>query len=63
MKPAPEPLFPDDITDATAAALCDFLYTLAADCEARYSGQLRRHHDRRQTLIDPQRPWITKPPD
>ena len=62
MKPAPEPLFPDGISEVTAAVLCQFLYALAADCEARYGSQLRSYHAERQTLIDPERPWITKPP-
>lgn len=53
MKPVPEPVVPHDISDATAAALFDFLYALAADCEARYSSQLRRHYARDPTRIDP----------
>lgn len=58
MNDADPPLFPDAITDETAAALCDFLYDLAAACESRYLDKLRRHRRSLQRdLFDPEQPW------
>ncbi len=63
MKPDLDPLFPNSISDKTAALLSEFLNSLAAQCDARYFVQLHRYYARKQTVFDPDHPWITKPPD
>ena len=50
-------LFPDDLSDETAAALSDFLYALAFACESRYLCKLLRFSDRRSEPRDPDQPW------
>ncbi len=53
-------LFPDAISDEAAAALCDFLYDLAAAWESRYLENLRRRRRVLQLdLFDPEQPWRT----
>ena len=42
MTPDIQALFPEEISDHTAAVLSEFLYALAGECEARYASQLRR---------------------
>ena len=57
-----ESLFPACLSDAAAAALCDFLHELAAAADMRYLAQLQRH--RRQQAPpphDPARPWRSRP--
>ncbi len=63
MKSELQPVFPDKISDKTAALLSEFLNSLAVECDARYFVQLRRYYARKQTVFDPDHPWITKPPD
>lgn len=52
-----EPLFPEHLTDEAASLLCAFLHDLAGACESIYFTQLRRHHERQQTIHDPEHPW------
>ena len=54
-----EPLFPDGLSDESAAALSQFLHQLAAACESRYFVQLCRYHQRQMNLYDPEEPWRT----
>ena len=54
-----EPLFPDQISDHTAAVLSDLLHALASDCDARYASQPHRHYARKYVVYDPARPWIS----
>jgi len=55
-------IFPNDITDETAFALCNFFHELALACESHYYVQLRRYSANHQPdLIDPEQPWRTKP--
>jgi len=54
-----EPLFPDGLSDESAAALSEFLHQLAAACESRYFVQLCRYHQRQMNLYDPEEPWRT----
>lgn len=63
MTPDIEPLFPDQISDQTAAVLSEFLHALAGDCDARYASQLRRHYARQYVVYDPDHPWISPPSD
>jgi len=63
MTPDIEPIFPDQISDRTAAILSDILYALAADCESRYISQLRRYYARNHDVYDPDHPWISRPTD
>jgi hypothetical protein len=59
-----DPLLPENISDETARALCDFLYALTAACESRYLTQLHRERaSREQALFDPDHPWKSKPPN
>jgi hypothetical protein len=51
------PLFPDDLSDEAAAALCDFFFQLATACESHYLVQLRRHVDPQRSLYEPEEPW------
>lgn len=53
----PQPRPP--LTDATAAAILDFLYDFIADFETAYYTQLRRHYRAiaRRRRVDPQQPW------
>jgi hypothetical protein len=55
-----EPLFPENLTDEAASLLSTFLYDLAGACESRYFTQLRRHHEGKQTVHDPDHPWRTQ---
>jgi len=57
----PDPLFPDGLSDESAAALSEFLNQLAAACDSRYFAQLRRYHQRQMNLYDPEAPWRTPP--
>ena len=54
-------LFPDDISDETAAVLSELLYELAVACETRYLTQIRRYHNGQKNLYDPERPWLSPP--
>ena len=56
------PLFPDGLSDESAAVLSEFLNQLAVACESRYFVQLRRYHQRQMNLYDPEAPWRTPPP-
>jgi hypothetical protein len=59
-----EPLLPENISDETARALCDFLYALTAACESRYLTQLLRYRvSQRHDLLDPDHPWKSSPPN
>jgi hypothetical protein len=50
------PLFPDGLSDESAAVLSEFLNQLAVACESRYFVQLRRYHQRQMNLYDPEAP-------
>lgn len=52
-----ETLFPNEISDETAAALADALFALALACESRYFARLRRLHAQRPEPVDPEQPW------
>ncbi len=56
-----DPLFPDGLSDESAAALSEFLHQLAAACESRYFVQLRRYHQRQMNPYDPEESWRTPP--
>jgi hypothetical protein len=62
MTPNHQWIFPDAVSDDTAAALSMFLYDLAAECERRYFSQLRRYRAAQQNLFDPDCPWKRPPP-
>ena len=50
--------FPSDLSDHEATTLCDFLFQLAADAEARYLGQILRYQKQTNpTPRNPDRPW------
>ena len=55
------PLFPDGLSDESAAVLSEFLNQLAVACESRYFVQLRRYHQRQMNLYDPEAPWRPPP--
>jgi hypothetical protein len=59
----PQPRPP--LTDATAAAILDFLYDLVADFEAVYATQLRRHNraTTQPRSVNPQQPWASTDDD
>ena len=61
MKPSIEPLFPDGISDETAAAIGDLLNEFLFAWEATYFAHLRRHHPRQLDLFDPEAPWRSPP--
>jgi hypothetical protein len=61
MKRRRHSLFPDGLSDESAAAISEFLHQLAAACEARYLVQLRRHRSRQMNLYDPEAPWRIPP--
>lgn len=63
MTPDIEPLFPDQISDKTAAVLSELLHSLAGECDARYASQLRRYYASKRLVYDPERPWISWPSD
>lgn len=53
-----EPVFPDNLSDETAQALCDVLYALTVACESRYLTQLQRYcASQRSEPVDPEQPW------
>ena len=56
--------FPDGLSDAAAAALCDFLHELALAADVRYLAQLERHRRQHEPpLYDPAQPWRSPPRD
>ena len=64
MNDDPQLLFPAGLSDAAAAALCDFLHELAAAADTRYLAQLQRHRRQQEpTPYDPARPWCSRPRD
>ena len=63
MTPDIEPIFPEEISDRTAAVLSEFLYALAGECETRYASRLRRYYAKHHHYYDPDRPWLSKPTD
>ena len=64
MNDDPQLLFPAGLSDAAAAALCDFLHELAAAADTRYLAQLQRHRRQQEpTPCDPARPWRSRPRD
>ena len=64
MNDDPQSLFPADLSDAAAAALCDFLHELATAAESRYLTQLQRHRrEQEPPPYDPTQPWRSRPPD
>ena len=61
MKRRRHSLFPDSLSDESAATISEFLHQLAAACEERYLVQLRRHRSRQMNLYDPEAPWRIPP--
>ena len=60
----PAYLFPAELSDAAAAALCDFLHELALAADTRYFAQLQRHRRQQQPPpLDPAQPWRSPPRD
>ena len=60
MNTDPDPLFPADLSDETATALCDFLHELAAFADSRYLAQILRYRRQHQPPpFDPDRPWLS----
>lgn len=57
MKPNHHWIFPDVMSDETAATLCRLLRYLSRECERRYATQLRRHNAAQRNLYDPEQPW------
>lgn len=56
--------FPSDLSDREATTLCDFLFQLAADADARYLGQILRYRqENNPTPRDPDHPWESKSND
>jgi hypothetical protein len=60
MKPNHHWLFPDGLSDESAAAFSRFLRNLANECERRYASQIRRHNAGQMNLYDPEQPWLCK---
>ena len=58
-----ELLLPDNLSDETAAALCDVLHDLAFVCDRRYMAQVLRCRERQRSVPDPEHPWRSSPPD
>ena len=54
-------LFPDGISDETAAAVGDLLNELSLAWEATYFIHLQRHYARQRNLYDPEAPWRPPP--
>lgn len=54
-------LFPDGITDETAAAIGDLLNEFLFAWEGTYFAQLRHHHARQLDLFNPEAPWRSPP--
>lgn len=61
MKRRRHSLFPDGLSDESAAAISEFLHQLAPACEARYLVPLRRHRSRQMNLYNPEAPWRIPP--
>jgi len=56
--------FPSDLSDREATTLCDFLFQLAADAEARYLAQILRYrHENDPTPRHPDHPWESESND
>lgn len=55
------PLFPSQLSDEAAAALCDFLQELAAAADSHYLHQLRRYHRLNAPPANPNQPWLFDP--
>lgn len=50
--------FPSDLSDREATTLCDFLFQLAADADARYLAQILRYRqENNPTPRHPDHPW------
>ena len=54
-------LFPEGISDETAAAVGDLLNELSLAWEATYFTHLQRHQTRQLSLYDPDAPWRPPP--
>ena len=54
-------LFPDGISDETAAAVGDLLNELSLAWEATYFTLLQRYQARQRKLYDPEAPWRPPP--
>ena len=51
---------PANLSDESAAVLCDFLAELSMMADSHYFCQIRRYRENnRPPLVDPERPWIT----
>lgn len=61
MNPEFDPVFPQAISDETAASLQQFLSALLLACENRYLGQLMRYNRAQRNLYDPEEPWRSPP--
>ena len=60
MNANPDPLFPADLSDEVATALCDLLHDLAATADSHYLAQILRYRRQHQTTpVDPDHPWLS----
>ena len=50
---------PANISDESAAVLCDFLAELSLAADSRYLCQIRRYREESRTTVDPDQPWET----
>lgn len=56
--------FPSDLSDREATTLCDFLFQLAADADARYLAQILRHRYKNDPMPrHPDLPWQSEADD
>ena len=55
-----DPLFPADLSDEVATALCDFLHDLAAIADSHFLAHILRYRRQHQTTpVDPDCPWLS----
>ena len=56
--------FPSDLSDREATTLCDFLFQLAADADARYLAQILRYRYKNDPMPrHPDLPWESESDD
>ena len=56
--------FPSDLSDREATTLCDFLFQLAADADARYLAQILRYRYKNDPMPrHPNLPWESESDD
>ena len=54
-------VFPEGISDETAAAVGEVLAELLMWWDSAYLDQIRRHHSGQRNLYDPEEPWRSPP--